>query len=42
MTRQERKNREADVDEQVGAAAGDDVDAYGWDCEVRCVSGIFG
>lgn len=26
------EHRQADVDEEVGAAAGDDVDAYGRDC----------
>ena len=33
MPRQYAEDCEADVDEEVGAAACDDVDADGWDCE---------
>ena len=27
------EDRQADVDEEVGVAAGDEEDAYWWDCE---------
>lgn len=32
VARQEGQDGKADVDEEVGAAAGHYVDAYGWDC----------
>ena len=38
MPRQYAEDCEADVDEEVGAAACDDVDTDGWDCERSDVS----